>query len=103
MEVNTKKIQSIAWDIGLCDAKGQIVVENGKVLTNSIKIKKRVATNEIGSIFNSQDEEFIRDVYKALGEFIVHLDGLKGMEFAGIHEHVASPKPTNEEGEDFVR
>lgn len=76
MEVVKLVTEKIEWDIDLCKADAVIEMENGRLLNHKISIRKTVVgDNDLGNLFISDDLTFIRDVHKALGDFICHIDG----------------------------
>lgn len=77
MNIERKTTEKITWDIDLCKAEGEITIEDGKILGQNICIFKEPETQEsIGNRFSSDDPQFIRDVHRALGEYIQHVEGI---------------------------
>lgn len=76
MKITKSTTEKIEWDIDLCKADAVIEMENGRLLSQKISIRKTVVgDNYLGNLFTSDDLTFIRDVHKALGDFIYHIDG----------------------------
>lgn len=78
MNIERKTTEKITWDIDLCKAEGEITMENGKILDQTIRIFKDCPEpgDGPGNNFSSNDPQFIRDVHRALGDYIQHLDGI---------------------------
>lgn len=76
MNIEKKTTEKITWDIDLCKAEGEITMENGKILDQTIRIFKDCPEpgDGPGNNFSSNDPQFIRDVHRALGDYIQHLD-----------------------------
>lgn len=78
MKIDKLITEKIEWDIELCKSTANITVDNGKIISQEVSIYKDCpeAEGSIGNRFSSNDPQFIRDVHKALGEYIQHLDGI---------------------------
>lgn len=72
MNITKNSTETITWDIECCEAEARIELSNGlmKVPRVEIYIKHDREFNCL--ITNS--EQFIRDVHKALGQLIAHVD-----------------------------
>lgn len=76
MNIERKTTEKITWDIDLCEAEASITQENGKILSQIVGIKKKESDKEQHCVFWADDPQFIRDVHRALGDYIQHLDGI---------------------------
>lgn len=78
MEVVKSVTEKVVWDIDLCDASAVIRHRQGKIMEQIVAIVKTcpVTQSKQRSSFYSDDPQFIRDVHKALGEYIQHLDNI---------------------------
>lgn len=78
MKIDKLITENIEWDIELCKSTANITVDNGKIISQEVSIYKDCPEPEgsIGNRFSSNDPQFIRDVHKALGEYIQHMDGI---------------------------
>ena len=68
MEIKTNTTEEITFDIE--GAEGTATVENSKVVSVSIKLAGTHGGNQIQAL----DEKFLRDVYKAIGDLLRHVD-----------------------------
>lgn len=74
MKIDKSTTETIEWDIDLCKAQGEIKHENGVIVSHHINILKGGPTSEKTNLFDSNDYEFIKDVHKALGEYVQHVE-----------------------------
>lgn len=78
MKVTTNSTETITWDIDGCSAQAGVLTEAGRgVYINGVVILMKGDSDN--NRFESNDEQFIRDVHKALGELIAHTDRKRGL------------------------
>lgn len=81
MNIKSEKTEEITWDIELCAASATLRTISGQGTTIDVVHIERKSGGE-SNCFVSDDEQFIRDVHKALSELILHLDGGSGIKIA---------------------
>lgn len=78
MKIETHKTENISWDIDGCDAHAGVLTEPEKgTYINGLRIVLK--TDEDNNCFVANDEQFIRDVHKALTGLINHVDKARGV------------------------
>ena len=78
MNIESHKTENITWDIDGCTATATVSAESGKgieITGVNIGLSADLENNRI----ISNDEQFIRDVHKALGQLIAHVDKERGL------------------------
>lgn len=73
MNIKTNTTETITWEIEGCEATADI---------HNLEIKKLfigMKANASSNYFNADDEQYIRDVYKVLGQLISHVDRRRGL------------------------
>lgn len=73
MEIKTNTTEEITFDIE--GANGTATVENNKIAKVDIKLTGTNGGNQIQAL----DERFLRDVYKAIGDLLRHVDNKRNV------------------------
>lgn len=68
MEIKTNTTEEITFDIE--GANGTATIENNKIVKVQIRLSATDENNQVKVL----DEKFLRDVYKAIGDLLRHVD-----------------------------